>query len=108
MGIVHVGDVILSVDGYTEFAITARARIRALPHAGSVTRSGLTWNTEMLAMSSSLLFPPWTEARFHQEAETMASSGEGRSQQCVQGSRREWGSGQLYHRRFAGNSLRRP
>ena len=32
----------------------------------------------------------------------MASSGEGGSRQCVQGSRREWGSGQLYHRRFAG------
>ena len=51
----------------------------------------------MLAWFSSLLFPPLTEARFHQNAEIMASSGEGRSQQCVQCSRREWGSGQLYH-----------
>ena len=32
----------------------------------------------------------------------MASSGEGRSWQRVQGSRREWGSGRLYHRRFTG------
>ena len=56
----------------------------------------------MLAMLSSLSFPPWTKARSHQEAETMASSREGGSRQCVQGSRREWGSGQLYHRRFAG------
>lgn len=47
-----MGDVILSVDGYTEFAITARARIRALPHAGSVTRSGLTWNTEVRVVSA--------------------------------------------------------
>ena len=35
------------------------------------------------AWSSSLLFPPLTEARFHQEADIAAWSGEGRSQQCA-------------------------
>ena len=47
-----MGDAILSVDGYTELAVTARAGIRAPPGAGCVTRGGLTWNTEIRVVSA--------------------------------------------------------